>query len=64
MLEEECLLPQGEDKRLLTKLHDFHENHPNYVKPRIGNASKFSINHFAGEVTYDILLVFSQSLRF
>jgi len=28
MLEEECMLPQGGDKRLLQKLHDLHEKTP------------------------------------
>lgn len=54
MLEEECMLPQGGDKRLLQKVHDLHEKTPNYVKPRLASDSKFGITHFAGEVTYGI----------
>jgi myosin heavy subunit len=54
MLEEECMLPQGGDKRLLQKLHDMHDKDASYVKPRLASDSKFSIRHYAGDVTYGI----------
>lgn len=54
MLEEECMLPQGADKRLLQKLHDFHDKTPCYQKPRLAADTKFGISHFAGDVTYGI----------
>lgn len=54
MLEEECMLPQGGDKRLLQKLHDMHDKAPNYIKPRLASDTKFGINHFAGDVIYSI----------
>ena len=54
MLEEECLLPQGSDKRFLQKLHDVHDKDGSYTKPRLASDSKFGIRHYAGDVTYGI----------
>jgi myosin heavy subunit len=60
MLEEECLLPQGGDKRLLQKLHDLHDKATNYTKPRLHSDSQFGVSHYAGEVTYDIHTTFAK----
>lgn len=57
MLEEECMLPQANDKRLLQKLHDIHEKDPSYTRPRLAADSKFGIRHYAADVVYDIQIL-------
>jgi hypothetical protein len=57
MLEEECMLPQGSDKRLLQKLHEIHDKNTDYTKPRLASDTQFGVRHYAGDVMYDILVI-------
>lgn len=38
---------------MLSKLHQFHGSHQNYVKPKSAVSHMFGLNHFAGVVFYD-----------
>lgn len=51
LLEEECILPQPSDRRLLNKLKDKHKCHTGFDAVPTFN-DRFIINHFAGPVTY------------
>lgn len=53
MVDEELKLPKGSDSNLLTRMHKEYEKNKYYVKPRTAKPV-FSINHYAGEVTYVI----------
>eukprot|EP01114_Cavostelium_apophysatum_P013166 TRINITY_DN3125_c0_g1_i3.p1 TRINITY_DN3125_c0_g1~~TRINITY_DN3125_c0_g1_i3.p1 ORF type:complete len:2243 (+),score=811.97 TRINITY_DN3125_c0_g1_i3:147-6875(+) len=53
LMDEECRFPKATDDTLLKKLHQNHEKHPNYVKPRVSQTT-FGINHYAGNVVYEI----------
>eukprot|EP00056_Hartaetosiga_gracilis_P012639 m.202284 g.202284 ORF g.202284 m.202284 type:complete len:997 (+) comp13721_c0_seq7:256-3246(+) len=52
ILDEECSFPGATDDSLVMKLHSNFERHNAYTRPR-GNACEFTINHFAGPVTYE-----------
>ena len=44
---------QGNPESFLRKCHEAHYHHPNYEKPRYSR-TEFSIDHYAGKVTYDV----------
>ena len=59
LLSEECRMPKGNDGTLIEKLHtEFTSINPNpfYVKgnDRRNWSSEFSVQHFAGSVTYSV----------
>ena len=39
---------------LLSKIHQLHEKHRNYVKPKSNHIKSFGIAHFSGTVQYNI----------
>ena len=39
---------------LLAKIHQLHEKHRNYVKPKSDHVKAFGIAHFAGTVQYSV----------
>ncbi len=49
VIEEECILPHGNDAQLLSKMHTRYQRSNNYIKPKLDPIS-FGIRHFAGEV--------------
>lgn len=53
LIDEQLRLPVRSDEQLLIRMHEVHEKHVNYVKPKI-NMSHFSIRHYAGDVQYQI----------
>ncbi|OQR90458.1 myosin-like protein [Achlya hypogyna] len=54
LLDEQAMLGQrGSDDKFIQKLHQTHEKHPNYIKPRFGN-EQFILKHYAGQVTYTV----------
>jgi hypothetical protein len=55
--DEECLLGEGSDTGLVSKLHRSHSSHPSYAdagpsSPWRGSPLDFCIRHFAGYVQY------------
>ncbi|XP_023721880.1 myosin-I heavy chain isoform X2 [Cryptotermes secundus] len=54
LLTEQCHMPKGSDLAYLTNLHTEFDGHPNYVKgdDRRRWEKEFSIQHYAGCVTY------------
>lgn len=53
LFDEECRLGNATDQSLIDKLHSNLGKHPNYTAPK-RERTKFIINHYAGEVTYEI----------
>lgn len=62
LLSEECRMPKGSDQSFVSKLHqEFGGNqespaHPYYIRgdDRRNWSKEFSVNHFAGPVTYNV----------
>lgn len=54
LIDEESKFPNGTDFSLLAKLHNQHGKNKNYSKPKSDITPAFGIQHFAGEVFYDI----------
>lgn len=54
LLEEECILPEPNDQRLLHKLGDKHKNHACFSAVPLFWRERFAVTHFAGRVLYDI----------
>jgi len=52
--DEEALFPKGDDTSLTGKLHHGLTVHSKYYERPKGNDLKFSINHYAGKVTYTV----------
>ncbi|KAK7503508.1 hypothetical protein BaRGS_00005047, partial [Batillaria attramentaria] len=54
LLDEESLFPKGTDQSYVDKLNaNFGKGNPYYTKSPQTNKAVFSINHYAGKVTYD-----------
>ncbi|XP_053256571.1 unconventional myosin-X-like isoform X2 [Podarcis raffonei] len=53
LVNEESRFPKGTDSTLLEKLHNQHGNNQYYMKPRVTDF-QFGIQHYAGEVFYDV----------
>jgi len=51
ILEDQCLIPEADDKSFTVKLHDTHDAHRNFRKPKFFNLT-FKVYHYAGEVDY------------
>uniref|UniRef100_V5GUR3 Myosin-VIIa n=1 Tax=Anoplophora glabripennis TaxID=217634 RepID=V5GUR3_ANOGL len=54
LIDEESKFPKGTDFSLLSKLHNQHNKKSLYLKPKSDMTPSFGIQHFAGEVFYDI----------
>lgn len=52
LLDEECKFPQATDLTFLAKLHQNHEKHAYYEKPRL-TKTNFIVKHYAGDVSYE-----------
>ncbi|CAK4154436.1 unnamed protein product [Aphanomyces euteiches] len=54
LLDEQALLgKRGSDDNFIQKLHQTHDKHPNFIKPRFGK-EEFIIKHYAGQVAYKV----------
>ncbi|KAH0621187.1 hypothetical protein JD844_022242 [Phrynosoma platyrhinos] len=53
LVNEESRFPKGTDSTLLEKLHSQHGSNQYYMKPRVTDF-QFGIQHYAGEVLYDV----------
>lgn len=53
ILNEECLIPKGNDANLLAKLLKSFSNHPSFSVPRMAR-QEFNVHHYAGVVSYNI----------
>ncbi|KAJ6665504.1 hypothetical protein lerEdw1_003345 [Lerista edwardsae] len=53
LVNEESRFPKGTDSTLLEKLHNQHGSNQYYMKPRVTDF-QFGIQHYAGEVLYDV----------
>mmetsp|Transcript_35172 Transcript_35172/g.40706 ORF Transcript_35172/g.40706 Transcript_35172/m.40706 type:complete len:828 (+) Transcript_35172:1487-3970(+) len=53
VLNEECVLPNGNAKSFVYKAKKVHKDQPALVKKLLHGPSEFGIKHFAGDVVYD-----------
>ncbi|KAJ8956801.1 hypothetical protein NQ318_014215, partial [Aromia moschata] len=54
LIDEESKFPKGTDFSLLSKLHNQHNKKSFYKKPKSDLTPSFGIQHYAGEVFYDV----------
>ncbi|CAG9814531.1 unnamed protein product [Phaedon cochleariae] len=54
LIDEESKFPNGTDFSLLTKMHTQHGKNRYYSKPKSDVTPAFGIQHYAGEVFYDV----------
>ncbi|GLE04861.1 hypothetical protein PINS_up013840 [Pythium insidiosum] len=53
-LDEECIVPQGNDRNFARKLYRQHKDHAHFSADKTAQANHvFVIHHYAGEVAYD-----------
>ncbi len=54
LLNEECVVPRGADRRLASKLNSIHDEHVAFVAAKPGHATEesFGIRHYAATVVY------------
>ncbi len=53
-LDEECMLPKGNDLNLIQKLNIINSNNSLYKSQKISSNNIFSIEHYAGKIDYKI----------
>ena len=54
IMEEELVMKGRNNDALLAKFDDRLSQYPNYKKSKFGGSRKFTLVHYAGDVTYDI----------
>lgn len=54
LIDEEAKFPKGTDLTLLIKLHSTHGSKPIYLKPKSDHMHNFGVQHFAGNVSYEV----------
>lgn len=58
MIDDECVVPKGDDASLLGKLHDLHRKNKYWIKPPRAKSKAdeqklpFIVQHYAGQVVY------------
>jgi myosin heavy subunit len=53
-VDEECILPKGSDSALIYKMNKNYNNCGIYSTSKISTHNKFTIEHFAGKIEYNI----------
>ena len=53
-LDEECILPKGSDSALIYKMNKNYSTRSIYSTSKISTHNKFTIEHFAGKIEYNI----------
>ncbi|KAF8372901.1 nmy-3 [Pristionchus pacificus] len=58
LLEEECVVPNGQESRFLDKMLDKHKTHPSLIRVKHSQKSTvikhFAVSHYAGQVDYNV----------
>ncbi|GLD93989.1 hypothetical protein PINS_up002595 [Pythium insidiosum] len=53
LLDEQCLIPKGNDEKLANKLYETLEKHESFTVSKLQKAKRqFVIHHYAGDVCY------------
>eukprot|EP00057_Strongylocentrotus_purpuratus_P016460 XP_011670934.1 PREDICTED: myosin-IIIb [Strongylocentrotus purpuratus] len=53
LVDEETLFPQGNDHSLVEKMNKHFARNHHYIKAKISTSNTFSIDHYAGRVSYN-----------
>jgi myosin heavy subunit len=51
-LDQQCIVPRATDSSMIVAFHALGKGNKDYKAPR-GNEDKFTLSHYAGDVTYD-----------
>jgi myosin-3 len=51
-LDQQCIVPRATDSSMIVAFHTVGKGNKDYKAPR-GNEDKFTLSHYAGDVTYD-----------
>lgn len=54
LIDEEARFPKGTDLTMLTKIHSNHGKQTIYMKPKSDHIPSFGVQHFAGNVFYNV----------
>ncbi|GMS95638.1 hypothetical protein PENTCL1PPCAC_17813, partial [Pristionchus entomophagus] len=58
LLEEECVVPNGQESRFLDKILEKHKAHPSLIRVKHSQKSTvikhFAVSHYAGQVDYNV----------
>ncbi|GMR47753.1 hypothetical protein PMAYCL1PPCAC_17948, partial [Pristionchus mayeri] len=58
LLEEECVVPNGQENRFLDKILEKHKAHPSLIRVKHSQKSTvvkhFAVSHYAGQVDYNV----------
>lgn len=58
LLEEECVVPNGQESRFLDKILEKHKTHPSLIRVKHSQKSNvvkhFAVSHYAGQVDYNV----------
>ncbi|XP_072936296.1 myosin-VIIa-like [Epargyreus clarus] len=54
LIDEESRFPKGTDITLLSKLNNNHSTKSCYISPKSTHEHRFGVNHFAGDVYYEV----------
>ncbi|XP_063970526.1 myosin-IIIb-like isoform X1 [Lytechinus pictus] len=53
LVDEETLFPKGNDHSLVEKMNKHFARNHHYIKAKISTSNTFSVDHYAGRVSYD-----------
>ena len=53
LLDEQCVVPNGTDDKLILKMYAELAKYPHFAKPRLSNTA-FEVRHYAGPVEYEV----------
>ena len=57
ILDAQMKMPKADDKTFLIQVNKTHKKNKGYYKPYVKKEGHFIVNHYAGEVIYDVCII-------